>query len=128
MTSFPLRQLYFPYLPSSSVTLSYFILTYVSSSFPIAILNGTSFFTTEQLQVHHVYSAAKTYIWLSTSKPEPLNYTKLNYNQVYTTIFQSLNATNSSFAACSCNSQSLLRLRSKPITPIASACCQLRHG
>ena len=51
------------FLLSSSVSLSYFILAVpmreclgkylcMSSPFPIAILNGTSFFPTEQLHVH----------------------------------------------------------------------------
>ena len=57
-------------LPSSFVTLSYFILAVlmreclgkhscVSSSFPIAIINGNCSFPTVQLQVHNVYSERK---------------------------------------------------------------------
>ena len=52
------------FLPTSSVSLSYFILvvpmrkclgkhSYISSPFPIAILNSTCFFLTVQLQVHN---------------------------------------------------------------------------
>ena len=59
------------FLSSSSVTLSYFILAVpmreclgkhwcMSSSIPIAILNGTCFFPTVQLQVHNEYSERKT--------------------------------------------------------------------
>ena len=55
------------YLPSSSVSLSCFILAVpmrkslgkhwcISSTFPIAILNGYLFFQTVQLQVHILYS------------------------------------------------------------------------
>ena len=54
------------FLPSSSVSLSYFVLSVpmrecfgkhscMSSQFPIAILNGI-FFPTVQLQMHNVYS------------------------------------------------------------------------
>ena len=57
------------FLPSSSVSLSYFVLVVPipecsgkhscrSSTFIIAILNGTS--STVQLQVHNVYSQRKT--------------------------------------------------------------------
>ena len=57
-------------LPSSSVSLSYFILAVpfrkclgkhscMSSKFDIAVLNGTCFFPTVQLQVHDVYSEHK---------------------------------------------------------------------
>ena len=59
------------FLPSSSVSLSYFVLALpmreclrnhscMSSIFPIAILNSTCFFPTVQLQVHNVYSERKT--------------------------------------------------------------------
>ena len=59
------------FLPSSSVTLSYFVLVVpmrdclgkhlcMSSPFPKAILNGTCFFPTVQRQVHNVYSEQKT--------------------------------------------------------------------
>ena len=59
------------FLPSSSVTLSYFIIAVpmcgclgehscTSSLFTIAILNGTCFFPLVQLQVHNVYSERKT--------------------------------------------------------------------
>ena len=58
------------FLPSSSVSLSYFILAVpmceclgkhsrMSSIFPTAIRNGT-FFAIEQLQVHNVYSKRKS--------------------------------------------------------------------
>ena len=58
------------FLPSSSVSLSYFVLAVpmreclgkhscMSSPFPIAILNGTCFFPTVQLQVHNVHSERK---------------------------------------------------------------------
>ena len=58
-------------LPFSSVSLSYFILAVpmreclgkhscTSSTFSIAILNGTCFFPIVQLQVHNVYSERKT--------------------------------------------------------------------
>ena len=57
-------------LPSSSVSVSCFILAVLmreclgkhscmSSTFPIAVLNGTRFFLTVQLQVHNVYSEQK---------------------------------------------------------------------
>ena len=57
-----------PLLPSSSVSLSYFVLAVpmrkclgkhscMSSSFPIVILNDTSFFHTVQLQVHNENAA-----------------------------------------------------------------------
>ena len=57
-------------LHSSSITSSYFILSLpmreswgklscMSPPFPIAILNGTCFFLTVQLQVHNVYSELK---------------------------------------------------------------------
>ena len=60
-----------PLLPSSPVSLSYFVLAVpmleclgkhscMSSSFPIVILNGTRFYPTVQLQVHSVYSERKT--------------------------------------------------------------------
>ena len=45
----------------------------MSSPFPIAILNGTCFFPTVQLQVHNVKSQRKNQKQLCTSKPEPLN-------------------------------------------------------
>ena len=72
------------FFPSSSFSLSYFVLAVpmreclgknscMSSTFPIAILNGTCFFQTVQLQVHDVYSERKNRNNLSTSKPEPLN-------------------------------------------------------
>ena len=59
------------FLPSSSVSLSYFVLAVpmreclgkhlcMSSQFPIAILIGACFFPTVQLQVHNVYSERKT--------------------------------------------------------------------
>ena len=59
------------FLPSSSVSLSYFVLAVpmreclgkhscMSSPFPTAILNGTCFFLTVQLQVLNVYSERKT--------------------------------------------------------------------
>ena len=59
------------FLRSSSVSLSYFIFAYpcceclgnhkcMSSTFPIAILNGTFFFPTVQLQVQNVYSERKS--------------------------------------------------------------------
>ena len=59
------------FLPSSSVSLSYFVLaipmreclgkhSYMSSPCPIAILNCTCLFPTLQLQVHNVYSERKT--------------------------------------------------------------------
>ena len=59
------------FLPSSSVSLSYFIFAVpiresfgkhacMSSSCPIAILNGTCFLRAVQLQVHNVYSERKT--------------------------------------------------------------------
>ena len=68
------------FLPSSSsVTLSYFILAVpireclgkhsYTSSFPIAVLNGTCFFPTVQLQVHTVYSEWKSRNTWCTSKP-----------------------------------------------------------
>ena len=58
------------FLPSSSVSLSHFVLAVpmgeclgkhscMSSIFPIAVLNGTSFFLTVQLQVNTVYSERK---------------------------------------------------------------------
>ena len=73
------------FLPSSSVSLSYFVLAVpmseclgkqscMRSPFPIAILNGTCFFPTVQLQVHTVYSKRKIRN-LRTSIPMPL---KLN--------------------------------------------------
>ena len=59
-----LAQITLVYLRSSSVPLSYFILAVcmrecleksscMSSTFPIAILNGTYFFPTVQVQVHN---------------------------------------------------------------------------
>ena len=59
------------FLPSSSVTLYYLILVVamreclgkhscMSSSFPIAILNGAHLFPKVQLQEHNVYSEQKT--------------------------------------------------------------------
>ena len=59
------------FLPSSSVSLSYFVLAVpmlecsgkhscMSAPFAIAILNCTCFFPTVQLQVHNVYSKLKT--------------------------------------------------------------------
>ena len=52
-------------LPSSSVSLFYFILSVPMrecsySPVPIAVLNGTSFFPAVQLHVHNVYSERKT--------------------------------------------------------------------
>ena len=57
-------------IPSSSVSLAYSVLAVpmreclgkhscMSSPFPLAILNGTCFFPTVQLQVHNVYSSVK---------------------------------------------------------------------
>ena len=36
--------------------------SWMSSTFPIAILNGTCFFSTDQLQVHNAYSERKVEI------------------------------------------------------------------
>ena len=58
------------FLPSSSISLSYFVLAVqmrgwlgkhscMCSQFPIAILNGTCFFPKVQLQVHNVYLETK---------------------------------------------------------------------
>ena len=69
-------------LPSSSVSLSHFVLAVhvlkclgkhscMSSPFPIAILNGTCFFPTMQLQVHNVYSERKTINSCSTQGVRP---------------------------------------------------------
>ena len=72
MGHFFVSDLLFSILTSpSSVTLSYFILAVpvhecvgkhscMSSSFPIAILNGTCFSPTVQLQMHNVYSERKS--------------------------------------------------------------------
>ena len=59
------------FVPSSSVSFSYFVLAIpmrecfgkyscMSSPFPMAILNGTCFFPTVQIQVHNVYSERNT--------------------------------------------------------------------
>ena len=69
--SYPLSILTPLFLPSSSVSLFYFILTVpmqeclgnrscMSSAFPVAILNGSCFFPTVQLQIQNIYSARKS--------------------------------------------------------------------
>ena len=71
MPALPLSILTPLFLPSSSVSLSYFILAVLmhnclgkhlcmSSPFPIAMLNGTCFFPIVQLQVHILYSDLKS--------------------------------------------------------------------
>ena len=53
------------FLPSVSVSLSYFIIAVpvredLGKLVPFALLNGTSFFPTVQLQVHNMYSKRKS--------------------------------------------------------------------
>ena len=93
------------FVPTSSVALSYFILAVqireclgkhmgMSSSFPIAILNGTCFFPTVQLQVYNVCSIRRekvemlVHLYTYTSKLNSFNVYFLFLVDVFICVFR----------------------------------------
>ena len=97
MPALLLSKLFSLFLPSF-VTLSYFILAVpmrecfgkhscMSSSFPIAILNGTCLFPTVQLQVHNAYSERKTLNFLISCPHYYFSYSLLPHSAVSVSYF-----------------------------------------